>query len=46
MTSLKIVPVGETGIWMGCGHDADRFVIVLSGWALRHQLGPNTEAAA
>ena len=24
--------VGETGIWKGCGHHADRFVLGLSGF--------------
>ena len=29
--------VGETGIWKGCGHHADRFVIELSGFVNRLQ---------
>ena len=35
MMSLAMLPVGEAGMWMGCGHDADRFMIVLSWWAFR-----------
>ena len=29
--------VGEAGIWKGCGHHADRFVIALSRLANRLQ---------
>ena len=35
--------VGEAGIWKGCGHHADRFVIELSGFAKRLKVGSNAQ---
>ena len=43
VTLLNANLVGETGMWKGCGHHADRFVIELSGFAKRLKVGSNAQ---
>ncbi len=45
VTSQGVALVGEAGMRIGCGHDADRFAMVFSAQAIRFQVGPTSQMA-